>query len=278
MSLMLKLLAIALLLSSYLQASTSREDVERFLKKSFEGNPNIIKLSAKVEQTIALEKVKGWSAYIVGVDATVKDKQGSRDVKQKMIWFSNGDTISPDLIDIKTGTSLKESVSPSFALKYYKKENLIYGNADAKHRVAIFSDPLCPFCRDFVPKAIETMKKYPKKFAIYYYHFPLPSLHPAAVELVKAAVAAELQGKKDVVLKLYSIEIDPREKDISRILEAFNKTMKTNITPADINSKAVMNHINSDLNIANNLMVRGTPTMFFDDKLDKTKRKYEKVK
>lgn len=278
MSLMLKLLATALLLSSFLEASTSNKDIENFLKESFEGNPNIIKLNVKVEQTIALEKVKGWSAHIVGVDATVKAKKGSRDVKQKMIWFSNGDTISPDLIDIKTGASLKDSVSPSFELKYYKKENLIYGDADAAHRVAIFSDPLCPFCRTFVPKAINSMKKDPKKFAIYYYHFPLPSLHPAAVELVKAAVAAELQGKKDVVLKLYTVEVDSAEKDINKILAAFNKAMKTNITVADIKSKAVMDHINSDLEIANNLMVNGTPSMFFDDKLDKTKRKYEKAK
>ncbi len=278
MSLMLKLLATALLLSSLLEASTSNSDVEKFLKKSFEGNPNIVKLSVKVQQTIALEKVKGWSAHIVSVDATVKSKQGTRDVKQKMIWFSNGDTISPDLIDIKTGTSLKESVSPSFESAYYKKENLIYGNADAKHRVAIFSDPLCPFCRDFVPTAINTMKKDPKKFAVYYYHFPLPSLHPAAVELVKAAVAAELKGEKDVVLKLYTVEVDSREKDINKILAAFNKTMKTNITVADIKSKEVMDHIKSDLEIASNLMVGGTPTMFFDDKLDKTKRKFQKVK
>lgn len=278
MSLMLKLLATALLLSSFLQASTSNKDVEKFLEKSFSGNKNIIKLSVKVKQTIVLEKVKGWNAHIVSVDATVKAKQGSREVKQKMIWFSNGDTISPDLIDIKTGISFKESVAPSFELKYYKKENLIYGNADAAHRVAIFSDPLCPFCRNFVPSAINSMKKYPKKFAIYYYHFPLPSLHPAAVELVKAAVVAEMQGKKDVVLNLYKVEVDAKEKDVNKILAAFNKTMKTNVSPADLKSKSVLEHINSDLEIANNLMVNGTPTMFFDDKLDKTKRKFEKVK
>ena len=278
MSLMLKLLATTLLLSSFLQASTSNKDVEKFLEKSFSGNPNIVKLNVKVDQKIPIEQVKGWNGYIVNVDATVKAPEGTRDVKQKMIWFSNGDTISPDLIDIKTGTSLKESVSPSFELKYYKKENLIYGNANAKHRVAIFSDPLCPFCRNFVPKAINTMKKDPNKFAVYYYHFPLPSLHPAAVELVKAAVAAELEGEKDVVLKLYTVEIDSKEKDVNKILAAFNKTMNTNIKPLDLKSKAVMNHINSDLKIANDLMVGGTPTMFFDDKLDKTKRKFEKAK
>ena len=107
---------------------------------------------------------------------------------------------------------------------------------------------------------------------------PLPALHPAAVELSKAAVVAGLQGNKDVVLKLYTVEVDPREKDVSKILAAFNKTMKTNISPADIKSSAVMKHMNSDLNIANALMVNSTPTMFFDDKLDKTKRKFEMVK
>jgi thiol:disulfide interchange protein DsbC len=277
MLLMLKLLATTLLLSSLLQAATSNKDVENFLKKSYEANPNILKLKVKVKQTIVLEKVKGWNAYIVNINATVKGEKGNRDIKQSMVWFSNGDTISPDLIDMKTGISFKESLSPSFEAKYYKKENLIYGNADAKHRVAIFSDPLCPFCRNYVPEAINAMKKSPETFAIYYYHFPLPTLHPAGVELVRAAVAAELKGKKDVVLKLYTVKVDAKERDVKKILAAFNKTMNTNITPADLTSKAVNEHIKNDMDIATALMVSGTPTVFFDDKLDKTKRKYEKA-
>ncbi|WP_294962122.1 thioredoxin domain-containing protein [Sulfurimonas sp.] len=277
MLLMLKLLATTLLLSSLLQAATSSKDVENFLKKSYEANPNILKLKIKVKQTIVLEKVKGWNAYIVNINATVKGEKGNRDIKQSMVWFSNGDTISPDLIDMKTGISFKESLSPSFEAKYYKKENLIYGNANAKHRVAIFSDPLCPFCRNYVPEAINAMKKSPEKFAIYYYHFPLPTLHPAGVELVRAAVAAELKGKKDVVLKLYTVKVDAKERDVKKILAAFNKTMNTNITPADLTSKAVNEHIKNDMDIATALMVSGTPTVFFDDKLDKTKRKYEKA-
>jgi len=250
--------------------------MEAFLKKTFTANPNILKIDVKVHKKIKLEEVEGWSAFILNVDASVKDKDGSRDVNQKMIWFSNGTTISPDLIDMKTGASLKDSVSPSFESSQYKKQNLIYGNANATHKVAIFSDPLCPFCRDFVPKAIEYMKKDPKKFALYYYHFPLESLHPAAVTLVKAAAAAELKGEKDVVLRLYKVEIDPRESDESKILAVFNKSMKTNITPQDIKSKTVQEHFESDIKIANDLMVNGTPTMFFDDKLDKTKIKYQK--
>ncbi|WP_245541263.1 DsbA family protein [Sulfurimonas hongkongensis] len=274
---MLKLLLSTLIVSSCLEANTNA-DMEAFLKKSFSANPNILKLDVKVHKKIKLDQVDGWSAFIVNVDANVKDKQGSRDINQKMIWFSNGTTISPDLIDLKTGKSLKDSVSPSFESSHYKKQNLIYGNADATHRVAIFSDPLCPFCRDFVPKAIEYMKKSPKKFALYYYHFPLESLHPAALTLVKAATAAELKGEKDVVLKLYKVEVDARERDESKILAAFNKSLKTNITLQDIKSKSVVQHYTSDMKIASELMVNGTPTVFFDDKIDKTKAKYQKVK
>ena len=122
------------------------------------------------------------------------------------------------------------------------------------------------------------MKKHPKKFAIYYYHFPLPSIHPAAVDLVKAATAAELKGHKDVVLNLYKVKVDAREKDVNKILTAFNKTMKTDIKPSDLKSVEVLKHFNNDLKTASNLMVNGTPTMFFDGKIDKTKKKYETVK
>jgi protein-disulfide isomerase len=275
---MLKLLATTLLLSSLLQASTSNVDVEKFLKKSFKKNPNIITLEVKVEQKVALKEVEGWDALIVSVNATVKAKPKNREIKQKMIWFSNGITMAPDLVDMKSGKSLKDVVAPVFKAEYYKKENLIYGDVNAKHKVAIFSDPQCPFCKSFVPKAIEEMKKQPKKFAIYYYHFPLPSLHPAAVTLVKAAVAAELSGKKDVVLNLYKIKLSSKERDVKKILKAFNKTMKTDIKPADLKSKEVLEHIDSDANIADALMVGGTPTMFFDGKIDKTKNKYNKVK
>ena len=274
---MLKLLAISLVLSSSLAANQNKK-VEEFLTDSFSNNPAIIKLDVKVVESLELPTMKGWDALIVVVDATVKAKPKNRQVKQKMIWFTDGTVITKELTNIKTGESLKDLVSPSFKDSFYKKGNLIYGNANAKHKVAIFSDPLCPFCGTFVPNAINEMRKRPNTFAIYYYHFPLPSIHPAAIELSQAAVAAELKGHKDVVLNMYKVEIDPRERDVKKILKAFNKTMKTNITVADLKSSAVMKHVKSDLAIADDVMVGGTPTMFFDGKLDKSKRKYQKVK
>lgn len=278
MSLMLKLLAITVLSSSLLFSSATNAEIEEFLKEQFSGNKGLSSINVKVVEVMKLDRLKGWDAFIVSVEANMKQQNKSKKVKQRMIWFSNGDAVTRDLIDLQTGESFIDLVKPEFKPEYYKKENLIYGNANAKHKVAIFSDPLCPFCRSFVPAAIQMMKKRPDTFAIYYYHFPLERIHPAAVPLVQAAVAAELKGVKDVVLNMYKVEVDPREKNINKILAAFNKTMKTNIKVADLSKREVLLHLNSDMDVAENLMVGGTPTLYFDGKVDNTKRKHEKVK
>lgn len=276
MSLMLKLLAITLVLSSILRAEASSEDVENFLKKMFASNQNIKSLKVKVTNVTEVQGHEDWYAYYVELDALlVKDK---RQVVQKMVWFSDGKVITKEIFDIEKIKDMNELVSLPFEAKNYKKENLIYGNVNAKHKVAIFSDPLCPFCKEFVPEALEYMKNRPNEFAVYYYHFPLESLHPASVELVKAAVALELQGKKDVVLNMYKIKIDPKEKSNDKILSEFNKVMGSNIKMFDLLSKEVGEHLKSDLAIADSMMVNGTPTMFLDGVLDRTKMKYKEAK
>ena len=275
MSLTSKLLA-TILLSSSLFAATSTE-VESFLLKSIGKNPNISELSIKVVDKQMLKDHKGWDAFTVSLNAKVKQGTQTRPVSQRMIYFANGDVITPDLTDIKTGKNLKESIAPKFKAEFYSPQNLIYGNANAKHKVAIFSDPLCPFCRKFVPEAINYMKKYPETFAIYYYHFPLARIHPAAVALTKAALVAEHQGRKDVVLNMYTVEIDAHEKDEQKIINAFNKKLNTRVTVKNINSKAVVEQVDFDNNVITTMMVSGTPTIFFDGKKDQSKKKYLQV-
>ena len=275
MSLMLKLLSTIVLLSSFVYASTASEKIEDFLEDKFIENPRLTSVEVNVESVTPLKQLPKWNAYIVDVKAILKTKQI---INQKMIWFSNGELITKDLIDIDTGESLVKRVKPKVKAKHYIKENLIYGNDNAKHKVMIFSDPLCPFCKGFVPGALKDMKKEPQKFAVYYYHFPLERLHPASVTLVKAAIAAEHKGVKDVVLKLYNVKINPREKDVKKILKAFNKAVGTNITPKEITSPSVVKEFHHDKFVANDLMVAGTPTLYFDGVVDETKKKYLKVK
>lgn len=277
MLLMLKLLATSLLLVSFVNASEAGESLIEYLDDKYSENTNIKTLELEIEEEVSLEELKGWKAYIVVLKATLKAKPKNL-IKQKVIWFSNGKIITKEFTSLKTGESLTAAVRPKFKAEYYKKENLIYGSKDAEHKVAIFSDPLCPFCRNFVPGAIEDMRKQPKKFAVYYYHFPLPSIHPASVPLIKAAVAAELKGFKDVVLSLYKVQVDPREKDINKVVAAFNKAVGSKLVPADLITPEVTKQVNYDLRTAENVMVSGTPTLYLDGVIDKTKKKYQKIK
>ncbi len=273
---MLRLSAIAIAATSLFAASN--EEVESFLKKQIGANPNVSKLEVKVNDRKALDAPKGWETLIISLEAEVKQGKNSRPIKQNLIYFTSGDFITGDLTNVKTGTALKNEIAPEFKDAYYRDANLLYGKKTAKHKVAIFSDPLCPFCRRFVPGALEYMKQYPDEFAVYYYHLPLESLHPAAVTLTRAAVAAEMQGRKDVVLEMYGVEVDSKLTDEQKILDAFNKKLGTKITLKDIHAKAVEEHATYDMNVVQSMMVNGTPTVFFDGKKDASKSKYKELK
>ncbi|MDA7817549.1 caspase family protein [Sulfurimonas sp.] len=261
--------------NNYLEDSSGESKfVKNFLKKQLLLNKQISNIKVDILNKVNIDNMKPWKAYVTNIKAILQD---NRDIEQTMMYFSNGKVVIDNLIDPETGKSYKDLLSPSFKKEYYKKENLIYGNENAKHKVAIFSDPLCPFCRGFVPTAINFMKKDPESFALYYYHKPLPSLHPASVLLVKAAIALELKGGKDVVLNLYKVKVDAKETSINKILREFNKVMNSSIKESDLTKKSIMNQYNSDLNIASALMVQGTPTVFLDGILDKTKVKYKEA-
>ena len=277
MSLMLKLLALTLLLTSFAYAKTTSEKLENYLTEKYEDNPDIKSIKVKVEEVKPLEGKKKWKAYIVGLEATLK-KQPKEIIKQKIIWFSNGSMITKELINLNNGDNYVEEVKPNIKPSEYSKENLVYGNENAKHKIVIFSDPLCPFCKDFAPEALVYMKKYPKKFAVYYYHFPLLRIHPASAIVTRAAVVAQRAGVKDVSINMYKIVINAQEKNVQKILTAFNKVVGSKVTEEEIQEVSVTKEINRDMQFATDLFVSGTPTIYFDSKVDKTRKLYKIVK
>jgi len=277
MSLMSKLSTTILLSSLSLFGATNAE-ITTFLTKQIGANKNVSDLKITISNRDTMKEPAGWDSVIVNLKAHVKQGNQERDIEQQMIYFVKGDFITKEFNSLKTGKALSSSVSPRFEKGYYTKANLVYGNANAKHKIAIFSDPLCPFCRRFVPEAMNYMKKYPNDFAVYYYHFPLPALHPASVTLTKAAIATEHKGMKAKVLDMYKVEINARETNEQKILDAYNKTVGTSITIMDIHSPAVEKQFAFDKKIASKVMVQGTPTIFFDGEKDASKKKYKEVK
>ncbi len=279
MSLMLRLLSITAIVSSTLFASTE-DNIIRFVKGQLSKNPVVTLDKVSVRQSFDVTGHKGWKVYIIDIAAKVKQKAGFKEVKTQDILFSDGALIAPDLLDVKSGESLKASVSPEFKASFYRKENLIYGNENARHKLAVFSDPLCPFCTRLIPQLIKDTKANPDKFALYMYHFPL-SMHPAAKTIVKCMVAAEKKGIKDVVYRTYTAEKDAftvRETNEKKILEEFNEALDTDLTMADINTIEVLRHIQEDSRIQSEMLVNSTPTLFFDGKKDPNRIRYKKAR
>ena len=267
-----KILTLSIFLSASLFASD--DVVVEFEKKRVAQNPNV-KVNSITVNTKKELPVSGWNGYILDVNANVQGK----DINAKDIIFSDGKYISLDLIDAQTGKSLKDFVTPNLTAKYYDKSKLIAGNHNAKDKIVIFSDPLCPFCMDYVPDVINYVNKNKDKIALYYYHFPLISIHPAAVPLSKLIEVAKHKGIKDVELKVYKTNweqyFDAKSVDEKKILEAFNKEFKTNIKLEEITANEINENLKKDISMGEDVMVQGTPTVFVNGEKDSSRQKYE---
>lgn len=267
------ILSISVLLTSALYAS-SDEDIISFEQKRIAQNPNVKIKSVKINTKKELP-LKGWSGYILDVEANVQGK----DINAKDILFSDGKYISLELIDAESGKSLKDLVTPNLTDKYYDKSKIIAGNPNAKNKLVIFSDPLCPFCKDFVPEVIKYVNKNSDSIVLYYYHFPLTGLHPAAEPMSKIIEVAKEKGMKDVELKVYEKDWEPyftvKSTDEKVILDAFNKEFKTSIKLEEISAKKITDILVKDLAMGEEVMVSGTPTIFVNGEKDSSKLKYE---
>jgi hypothetical protein len=277
-SLTLKLLTILSLLNISLYANETVDN--NILKYEKSKITSILKRQNIVlnDVNIVLKKdlqQNGWYGYVFNLTFTVKGKE----LTQKDTLFTNGDLISTELINAKTRRSFKDMMYPKLSKKYFDKSHLIAGNVDAKHTLVLFSDPLCPICLDEVPFIIKNVMKNPESIALYYYHLPL-EMHPTAKLLSKASILATQMGLKDVDYKVYTTNFSNfydayEEKDDKKALHHFNTVFKTNITMEQINDPKLSQKIQSDIKMSEEAFVAGTPTLFLDGEIDKSRMKYE---
>ncbi len=253
------LFAISTLLGTALFANDNL--VLDYEKKRVSQNPNVkvkdIKINTKKELALA-----GWTGYILDIDAVVQGKE----IKAKDFLFTNGTHIAPELIDMKTMQSLKDSLFPNLTEKYYNKSNFIAGNEKAKNKIVLFSDPLCPFCMDYIPTVIAEVNKNKENIALYYYAFPLTQIHPASLPLSKIIEVAHNKGVADIITKAYTADwskyFDEKDTDEAKILEAFNKEFGTDIKIEELNKKELNDKIAKDISMGDDVMVSGTPTIY----------------
>ena len=271
-----KVLTLAVLLTSSLFANVSDDNVIKFEKKRIAQNPNVEVKNITINMKKELP-VKGWYGYILDVEAKVENKI----INAKDIVFSDGRYISLDLLDSTNGKSLKDLLTPSLTSKYYDKSKLIAGNHNAKDKIVVFSDPLCPFCMDYVPDIIKYVDKNKDSIALYYYHFPLLRLHPAAGPLSKLMELGKEKGMENIELKVYEADWDEyfnsKETDVKKIISGFNKEFKTTFTEDDLSSIKLIDSMDKDIKMGEDVMVQGTPTIFVNGEKDTMRDKYKKL-
>ena len=275
MSLMSKLLmstvAATVTLSANVQPDTKK--LTRYVKKNVVKNPEVEVKGVTVIESKTDERLPGWTILLTTMDLEYQ----KREIHAPEMMFVKDGLITGSLVNIKTGNDYRDEIKPTVPQSYYNDAHLLFGNKDAEHKILIFSDPQCPFCQDVVPKIFKAAKENPEKIAVYYYHLPLLRIHPVSGILTRIMHVAQHEGKPDVAEKIYSLKIDPRETDMTKVLSAVKAHTGYSVTAAQVNAQEVIDAMKADEMASGRMMVSGTPTIYIDGEWDKMRNGYEKL-
>ncbi|CAA6822174.1 MAG: Secreted protein, suppressor for copper-sensitivity ScsC [uncultured Sulfurovum sp.] len=276
MSLMSKLLSLVVVTTLTISAGTDGDDVKDYVKKHMIKNAQVRVTDVEIISSKVLDEPKGWEVFFLNINANVKKSATVYDkvTVPETLFVKDGYTV-PTLINLETGEDYKNLLKPELKSDVYSDKHLIAGNKDAEHKLVVFSDPQCPFCQTKVPEIYKAVKANPKKLALYYYHFPLLRIHPVSDIITRAMLVEQNKGNNAKAMEFYSLKINPREVNATKVLAKINKEFKVNISEEDINTQEVAKELIFDKNMATKSMVSGTPTVYIDGKWDASRNKYK---
>ena len=275
MSLMSKLLMSTVTATVALSANAQPDNklLVKYVKKAVVKNPEVKVKGVTVLESKTDKRLPGWTILLTTMDLEYQKKE----IHAPEMMFVKDGLITGHLIDLKTGNDYRDNIKPSVPQSYYNDAHLLFGNKDAEHKILIFSDPQCPFCQEVVPAIFKASRENPTKIAVYYYHLPLLRIHPVSDILTRVMHVAQHEGKMDVVEKIYSLKINPRETDMTKILAAVKSHAGYSVTAAQVDAKEVKAAMRADEMAAGKMMVSGTPTIYVDGEWDKMRNGYKKL-
>lgn len=129
------------------------------------------------------------------------------------------------------------------------------GPSTATVTIVVFTDYLCPYCRELDNTLEQLRARYPDEVRVIYRHF---ALHPGADRMAQAALCAADQGHfLDYHQKLFSTGSQPALETLAQTLgldtERFNHCLEA-ATHAE--------RVAADLQEGQRLQITGTPTLF----------------
>ena len=273
MSLMSKLLMSTLIATVALSATTDTKQLLKYVKKNVVKNPQVKVNGITIIEEKTHQNLPGWTVLLTTMDLTYQKK----DMHIPETMFIKDGLITGHLVNLKTGNDYRNEIKPTVPKSMYDDAYLLMGNRDAAHKILIFSDPQCPFCQEIVPEILKASKEHPEKIAVYYYHLPLLRIHPVSDVLTRVMHVAQQEGKTDVIEKIYTLKINPRETNVTKILAAVKKHTGYSVTTAQIDAKEVKEALKADVDASSRMMVSGTPTIYIDGEWDKLRDNYKKL-
>ncbi len=160
----------------------------------------------------------------------------------------------------------RPSAPPAEQVVYRKvplrADDPVRGPREAPVTVVLFSDFQCPFCQRVEPTLKQLEQEYAGKVRVVWKHLPLP-MHAQAKPAAVAAEAAREQGKFwQMQAKLFE-NIQALSPDV---FERYAKELGLDVArfKKAVGSDALQKRVEDDLQLAGQLGVNGTPTMFFN--------------
>ena len=274
---MSKLLSLAVITTLSLNAASDEDDVKSYIKDYMVKNDQVKVTSVDIIEKKLLDDPKGWEVYFVNIHANVKKSPTVFDkVTVPETLFVKDGFSTPVLINMETGEDYKKTMKPELKPEIYNEKHLIAGDKNAKHKLVVFSDPQCPFCKSIIPEVYAAVKANPDVFSLYYYHFPLLRIHPVSDIISRAMLVEQNKGNNDKIIEMYSFKVDPREVNATKVLADLNKQYKLNITEEQINTDEIQKEIMFDKDMSTKSMISGTPTIYLDGQWDPSRTKYKK--
>jgi protein-disulfide isomerase len=136
------------------------------------------------------------------------------------------------------------------------------GTDTASVTLVEFADFECPFCQHIAPQLDDLWEKKKPKMRLVFKFMPL-AMHPRGEPAARAAIAAQAQGKFwEMHHELFANAPRLEESD----LDAYAKAIGLDVGRfhADMQSAATKARLDADRKLADDLGVKGTPTIFIN--------------
>ncbi|MCI5131789.1 MAG: hypothetical protein D3904_09740 [Candidatus Electrothrix sp. EH2] len=119
------------------------------------------------------------------------------------IDFSKSYLISGNVIKLKNNENITQNhfvrMNKIDRSKIPLNDTLVLGHADAEHKIIVFDDPECTYCRKLHPEMKKVIEQRPD-IAFLIKMFPL-AMHPHAKSKARTIVCTKLNGKNEKALQ-----------------------------------------------------------------------------